>query len=68
LPVSPRRTAEVPFVIGRVLLQDFTGVRCSSIWRRFARRGLDLERVQRSVHAVFVRAAAHAAAKVAETN
>ncbi len=29
---------DVPFVVSRVILQDFTGCRCSSIWRRCAMR------------------------------
>ncbi|MGH9256672.1 MAG: aconitate hydratase, partial [Vicinamibacterales bacterium] len=44
------RTAEVPFVVGRVLLQDFTGVPLlvdlAAMRSVVARRGLDVERVQ----------------------
>ena len=44
------RTAEVPFVVGRVLLQDFTGVPLlvdlAAMRSAVARRGLDVERVQ----------------------
>ncbi|MGE0704562.1 MAG: aconitate hydratase [Vicinamibacterales bacterium] len=51
-PVAPR-TAEVPFVVGRVLLQDFTGVPLlvdlAAMRSAVARRGLDIERVQPSV-------------------
>ena len=47
------RTAEVPFVVGRVLLQDFTGVPLlvdlAAMRAAVARRGLDIERVQPSV-------------------
>jgi aconitate hydratase len=47
------RTAEVPFVVGRVLLQDFTGVPLlvdlAAMRSAIARRGLDVERVQPSV-------------------
>src|SRR5574338_884583 len=47
------RTAEVPFVVGRVLLQDFTGVPLlvdlAAMRSAVARRGLDVERVQPSV-------------------
>jgi aconitate hydratase len=47
------RTAEVPFVVGRVLLQDFTGVPLlvdlAAMRSAVARRGLDIERVQPSV-------------------
>ena len=47
------RTAEVPFVVGRVLLQDFTGVPLlvdlAAMRSALARRGLDVERVQPSV-------------------
>jgi aconitate hydratase len=51
-PEAPR-TAEVPFVVGRVLLQDFTGVPLlvdlAAMRSAVARRGLDIERVQPSV-------------------
>jgi aconitate hydratase len=44
------RTAEVPFVVGRVLLQDFTGVPLlvdlAAMRSEVARRGEDIERVQ----------------------
>ena len=44
------RTAEVPFTVGRVLLQDFTGVPLlvdlAAMRSAVARRGLDVERVQ----------------------
>jgi aconitate hydratase len=44
------RTAEVPFVVGRVLLQDFTGVPLlvdlAAMRSEVARRGRDVERVQ----------------------
>jgi aconitate hydratase len=44
------RTAEVPFVVGRVLLQDFTGVPLlvdlAAMRSAVARRGRDVERVQ----------------------
>ncbi len=44
------RTAEVPFVVGRVLLQDFTGVPLlvdlAAMRSAVARRGLDVEMVQ----------------------
>ena len=47
------RTAEVPFVVGRVLLQDFTGVPLlvdlAAMRSAVARRHLDIERVQPSV-------------------
>src|SRR4029079_7949209 len=47
------RTAEVPFVVGRVLLQDFTGVPLlvdlAGMRSAVARRGMDIERVQASV-------------------
>ncbi len=47
------RTAEVPFVVGRVLLQDFTGVPLlvdlAAMRSAVARRGVDIERVQPSV-------------------
>jgi aconitate hydratase len=47
------RTAEVPFIVGRVLLQDFTGVPLlvdlAAMRSAIARRGLDVERVQPSV-------------------
>src|SRR5581483_4294478 len=47
------RTAEVPFVVGRVLLQDFTGVPLlvdlAAMRSAIAERGLDLARVQPSV-------------------
>jgi len=47
------RTVEVPFVVGRVLLQDFTGVPLlvdlAAMRSSIARRGLDVERVQPSV-------------------
>jgi aconitate hydratase len=47
------RTAEVPFVVGRVLLQDFTGVPLlvdlAAMRSAVKRRGLDVERVQPSV-------------------
>ena len=47
------RTAEVPFVVGRVLLQDFTGVPLlvdlAAMRSAIARRGLEVERVQPSV-------------------
>jgi aconitate hydratase len=47
------RIAEVPFVVGRVLLQDFTGVPLlvdlAAMRSAIARRGLDVERVQPSV-------------------
>ena len=47
------RTAEVPFVVGRVLLQNFTGVPLlvdlAAMRSAIARRGLDVERVQPSV-------------------
>jgi aconitate hydratase len=47
------RIAEVPFVVGRVLLQDFTGVPLlvdlAAMRSAIARRGLDVERVQLSV-------------------
>jgi aconitate hydratase len=47
------RTAEVPFVVGRVLLQDFTGVPLlvdlAAMRSAVARRGLDVECVQPSV-------------------
>jgi aconitate hydratase len=47
------RTAEVPFVVGRVLLQDFTGVPLlvdlAAMRSAMARRGLDVARVQPSV-------------------
>ncbi len=47
------RTSEVPFVVGRVLLQDFTGVPLlvdlAGMRSSVARRGLDIERVQPSV-------------------
>src|SRR5688572_15714768 len=47
------RTAEVPFVVGRVLLQDFTGVPLlvdlAAMRSAMARRGLDVQRVQPSV-------------------
>ena len=35
---NAERTDEVPFVVARVLLQDFTGVRFLLIWRRCVRR------------------------------
>ncbi len=48
-PTAPR-TAEVPFVVGRVLLQDFTGVPLvvdlAAMRSAVARRGLDVGRVQ----------------------
>jgi aconitate hydratase len=44
------RTAEVPFIVGRVLLQDFTGVPLlvdlAAMRSAVARRGGDVERVQ----------------------
>jgi aconitate hydratase len=44
------RTAEVPFVVGRVLLQDFTGVPLlvdlAAMRSEVARRGRDVERVR----------------------
>jgi aconitate hydratase len=44
------RTEEVPFVVGRVLLQDFTGVPLlvdlAAMRSAVARRGFDVERVQ----------------------
>src|SRR5688500_1007629 len=44
------RTAEVPFVVGRVLLQDFTGVPLlvdlAAMRSAEARRGADVQRVQ----------------------
>ena len=44
------RTAEVPFVVGRVLLQDFTGVPLlvdlAAMRSAVARRGVDVERIQ----------------------
>jgi aconitate hydratase len=47
------RTAEVPFVVGRVLLQDFTGVPLlvdlAAMRLAMARRGFDVARVQPSV-------------------
>src|SRR5688500_2681127 len=47
------RSAEVPFVVGRVLLQDFTGVPLlvdlAAMRSAVARRGVDIERVQPSV-------------------
>ncbi|MFN8627836.1 MAG: aconitate hydratase [Candidatus Binatia bacterium] len=47
------RTAEVPFVVGRVLLQDFTGVPLlvdlAAMRAAVARRGGDVERVQPQV-------------------
>jgi aconitate hydratase len=47
---SAVRTAEVPFVVGRVLLQDFTGVPLlvdlAAMRSAVARRGGDVERVQ----------------------
>ncbi len=47
---SATRTAEVPFVVGRVLLQDFTGVPLlvdlAAMRSAVARRGGDVERVQ----------------------
>ena len=47
------RTAEVPFTVGRVLLQDFTGVPLlvdlAAMRSAIARRGLDVDRVQPSV-------------------
>ena len=47
------RAAEVPFVVGRVLLQDFTGVPLlvdlAAMRSAVARRGLDIERVQPQV-------------------
>jgi aconitate hydratase len=47
------RNAEVPFVVGRVLLQDFTGVPLlvdlAAMRSAVARRGGDIERVQPSV-------------------
>ena len=47
------RTAEVPFVVGRVLLQDFTGVPLlvdlAAMRSAIARRGLEVERVKPSV-------------------
>jgi aconitate hydratase len=47
------RTAEVPFVVGRVLLQDFTGVPLlvdlAAMRSAVARRGGDIELVQPSV-------------------
>jgi aconitate hydratase len=47
------RTAEVPFTVGRVLLQDFTGVPLlvdlAAMRSAIARRGGDVERVQPSV-------------------
>ncbi len=47
------RTAEVPFVVGRVLLQDFTGVPLlvdlAAMRSAVARRGLDVQLVQPSV-------------------
>ena len=47
------RTAEVPFVVGRVLLQDFTGVPLlvdlAAMRSAVARRAGDIERVQPSV-------------------
>ena len=47
------RTAEVPLVVGRVLLQDFTGVPLlvdlAAMRSAIARRGLDVERVKPSV-------------------
>jgi aconitate hydratase len=46
------RAAEVPFVVGRVLLQDFTGVPLlvdlAAMRSAMARRGLDVARVQPS--------------------
>src|SRR5688572_7683856 len=48
-PGAPR-TAEVPLVVGRVLLQDFTGVPLlvdlAAMRSAMARRGGDVERVQ----------------------
>ena len=45
-----RAQAEVPFVVGRVLLQDFTGVPLlvdlAAMRSAVARRGADIERVQ----------------------
>jgi aconitate hydratase len=50
---SAARTAEVPFVVGRVLLQDFTGVPLlvdlAAMRSAVARGGIDIERVQPSV-------------------
>jgi aconitate hydratase len=47
---SAARTAEVPFVVGRVLLQDFTGVPLlvdlAAMRSAVARRGRDVARVQ----------------------
>jgi aconitate hydratase len=47
------RTAEVPFIVGRVLLQDFTGVPLlvdlAAMRSAIARRGHEVERVQPSV-------------------
>jgi aconitate hydratase len=47
---SAERTAEVPFLVGRVLLQDFTGVPLlvdlAALRSALQRRGGDLERVQ----------------------
>jgi aconitate hydratase len=47
------RAAEVPFVVGRVLLQDFTGVPLlvdlAAMRSAVARRSLDIERVQPQV-------------------
>ena len=47
---STARTAEVPFVVGRVLLQDFTGVPLlvdlAAMRSAMARRGGNVERVQ----------------------
>ncbi len=47
---SGARTAEVPFVVGRVLLQDFTGVPLlvdlAAMRSEVARRGRDVARVQ----------------------
>lgn len=44
------RSAEIPFVVGRVLLQDFTGVPLlvdlAAMRSEVARRNLDIERVQ----------------------
>lgn len=47
------RTEEVPFVVGRVLLQDFTGVPLlvglAAMRSAMAERGLDVTRVQPSI-------------------
>lgn len=51
--LNAARTAEVPFVVGRGLLQDFTGVPLlvdlAAMRSAVARRGLDVELVQPSV-------------------